>query len=71
MSKNKALKIINAVLLLLVINQVVTGMLSRKLPHEVFEWGHKGAAFVLLILAVLHLIMNWNWVKANYFRKKG
>ena len=70
MSKNKALKVVNVVLLVLIINQAATGMLAMKLPHEVFEWGHARAAFVLLAVAAVHILLNWNWVKANYFKKK-
>ena len=70
MSKNKALKVVNLILLVLLINQVATGMLAGKLSHEAFEWGHERAAFVLLVVAAVHLVLNWNWVKANYFKKK-
>ncbi|MBL7214153.1 MAG: hypothetical protein ISS71_00580 [Phycisphaerae bacterium] len=70
MAKNNVLKVVNVVLLVLIINQAATGMLARKLPHEVFEWGHERAAFVLLVVAAVHLVLNWNWVKANYFKKK-
>ncbi len=70
MTKNKGLKVVNVVLLVLLINQAATGMLALKLPHEAFEWGHERAAFVLLAVAAVHLVLNWNWVKANYFKKK-
>lgn len=70
MSKNKALKITNVVLLVLLMNQAATGMLRMKISHEVFEWGHERAAIVLLAVAAVHLVLNWNWVKANYFKKK-
>jgi hypothetical protein len=70
MSKIKALKVVNVILLVLLINQAATGMLGMKLPHWAFEWGHKRAAIVLLTVAAVHLILNWNWIKANYFRKK-
>ena len=66
MSKNKALKVVNVLLLILIVNQAVTGILGAKLPHEVFEWGHERAAFVLLAVAAVHLVLNWNWVKVNY-----
>jgi len=70
MAKNKALKIVNVVLLVLLVNQAATGILARKVSHEVFEWGHERAAFVLLAAAAVHLVLNWNWVKANYFKSK-
>lgn len=70
MSKNKALKVVNVILLVLLLNQVLSGLWYGKLSHEAFEWGHERAAFVLLAVATVHLILNWNWVKANYFKKK-
>jgi hypothetical protein len=69
MSKNKWLKIVNVVLLVLLVNQALTGMLGMQLPYVVFKWGHKHAAYALLAVAAVHLILNWNWIKANYFKK--
>jgi hypothetical protein len=70
MSKKKALKGVNVILLVLLINQVSTGLLAMKLPPEVFEWGHRWAAFLLLAVTAVHIALNWNWVKVNYFKKK-
>lgn len=67
MKKNTALKILNPVLAVLLINQVLTGLFGRELSHEAFEIFHKKAALVLATLVVLHLILNFNWIKANYF----
>ena len=70
MSRNKGLKVVNVVLLVLLINQAATGMLAIKLPYKAFQWAHERAAFVLLAVAAVHLVLNWNWVKTNYFKKK-
>ncbi|MDH4203871.1 MAG: hypothetical protein OEV87_13400 [Phycisphaerae bacterium] len=70
MPKNKTPKIVNTALLLLLINQVVTGMLGMKLSTTFFEWGHRRAAWLLITAAAVHLAMNWNWIKANYFEGK-
>ena len=72
MSKNKVLKVVNLILALLVVNQFASVFLFEKgvIPYTGFEWMHKRAAFVLLAVAAVHLVMNWNWVKANYFTKK-
>ena len=70
MPKNKALKVVNIVLVVLLISQAATGILRMKLSHEAFEWGHERAALVLFAVAAVHLVLNWNWVKANYFKKK-
>ena len=69
MKRNTLLKIINPVLALLVINQILTGLFGHSLSHEAFEILHKDGGFVLAGVAALHLILNWNWVKANYFKR--
>jgi hypothetical protein len=68
MKKNSLLKIINPIIGLLMLNQIITGMLGFKLPHEAFEIFHKGGGFILAGLVVVHLLLNWSWIKANYLR---
>lgn len=70
MKRNDALKIVNPILAVLVVNQILTGLFGRSLSHGAFEVFHKDGGFVLAGVAVLHLILNWNWVKANYFKRK-
>ena len=70
MSKNKALKVVNLVLLVLIINQMVGAFLYGGISHELFEWGHERAGMLLAVVVAVHLGLNWNWVKANYFKKK-
>jgi hypothetical protein len=60
---------VNPILAVLVVNQILTGLFGRSLSHEAFEILHKDGGFVLAGFATLHLILNWNWVKANYFRR--
>lgn len=69
MKKNTALKIINPILLVLIINQAVTGLLHMKLSPETFEFLHEGGGIVLVGLVLAHLILNFNWVRASYFNK--
>jgi hypothetical protein len=69
MKRNTMLKIVNPILGLLVINQILTGLLGETLPREAFEIMHEDGGFVLAGVAALHLILNWNWVKANYFKR--
>ena len=70
MTKATALKILNPLLALLFINQATTGLLADELPREAFEILHEGGAYVLIAGVVLHVVLNWNWVKATFFRKK-
>jgi len=69
MKKNTALKILNPILLVLFISQAMTGLFHAKVPHEAFEFFHAGGGTILIGLIVVHFILNFNWVKANYFPK--
>ena len=69
MKKNALHKILNPILLVLFINQAVTVLLLDELPPWAFQVFHKGGGGILLGLIALHFILNFNWVKANYFSK--
>lgn len=69
MKKNTVLKILNPVLLVLIISQITTGMLGMQLPYAVFNVLHRGGGWLLGVLILVHLSLNFNWVKANYFKK--
>ena len=71
MTKVSVLKVVNPSLGLLLINQAVSGILHSRLPSEVFEIMHGAGGLVLVAVAVLHVILNWSWIKANFFRKKA
>jgi len=70
MKRNTTLKIINPILLVLIISQAVTGLLHTKLSPETFETIHEGGGIVLVGLVIVHLILNFNWIRASYFHKK-
>lgn len=70
MTKATALKILNPILALLFLNQAATGLLADHLPREAFEILHEGGGYVLIAAVVLHVVLNWAWVKATFFRKK-
>ncbi|MDQ7779854.1 MAG: hypothetical protein RDV41_09105 [Planctomycetota bacterium] len=69
MTRNSALKVLNLILAVLLLNQAVTGGLHEMLAHKTFEIMHGGGAALFLFCAALHVILNWNWVKANLFRR--
>jgi len=66
---NTVLKVINPILAVLVTSQILTGLFGGSLPHEAFEVLHQGGGITLAVLAVIHLTLNWNWVKATYFKR--
>ena len=68
MNRNTALKILNPVLGVLVLNQLLTGFFAEDLPHEAFEILHEGGAFVFAAAILLHVTLNWNWVISSFIR---
>jgi len=69
MKRNTALKILNPILVVLFINQTVTVLFRDELPLGAFKFFHMGGGRILIGLIIVHFILNFNWVKANYFRK--
>jgi len=69
MKRNTALKILNPILVVFFVNQAVTGLFRAKISYETFEIFHEGGGVILIGLVVLHFILNFNWVKANYFHR--
>jgi len=71
MNKTKALKLLNLILAALVLNQALMALLHDALPKEVFEVTHGGGGVFLVLGVVIHLILNWNWVRVNFLKKKS
>lgn len=71
MKKVTALKLINPIIAVLLLNQACTALLHDAMGHDAYEVFHVTGGFLLVAGAILHLILNWNWVKATYFKKKG
>jgi hypothetical protein len=69
MKKNTFHKILTPILFVLIINQPVTALLAHKMSDQTFEILHQDTGFVLVGLVLVHLILNFNWVKASYFPK--
>jgi len=62
---NSVLKVLNPVLAILVLQQAVTGVLHDFIPVNVFEIIHPVAGIALTLCAILHLSLNWSWIKTN------
>jgi len=67
MQKITLLKISTPILAVLFVTQIVSGFLINiETFFSIHKWG--GRIFVLFV--ILHVVLNWNWIKANYFKKK-
>jgi hypothetical protein len=76
MKKNTVNKILNPILLIFAINQVVTATIYDIPEHlgskpiisdEAFEFLHEGGGYILAGLILLHIILNFSWVRETYF----
>lgn len=67
--KNSILKMINPILAILLINQVLMALLHDLVPRKIFEVMHGGGGGLFAVAAVVHVILNWSWIKVNFFKK--
>jgi Domain of unknown function (DUF4405) len=69
MNKTKALKIINPILAILILNQPLSGLLLSVTHWEFFEDLHVICGVLLFVFAVVHVMLNWKWVTSTYRKK--
>ncbi len=69
MKTNTLLRIVNPILALVFLFQITSGLMHGVISQELFEPIHGSSAGVLMVCIITHLVMNWNWVKANFFKK--
>ena len=69
MNKRNALKYINLIIAILILNQLIVGILHDVMHHEVFEILHIGGGICLFIGVVIHVALNWGWVKTTFLKK--
>jgi hypothetical protein len=70
MKKQNALKVINVLLLILILCVVTSAILHDFIPYVVYMAVHALPGMFFVILAIIHIILNWSWVKSNYFKKQ-
>jgi hypothetical protein len=74
MNKVKALMVVNPLLLCLFIIQVITSLIiffqikipSVQLVAEIHEYN----GLLLILVAAMHITLNWGWIQANFFKKR-
>lgn len=74
MNKQNALKVINV---LLAIVAVVTGLggvikffADDAIPDSLFISIHPKFGVALVVLIIIHIYLNWSWIKTVMFKKK-
>jgi hypothetical protein len=71
MNKIEALKILNPILGVLVLNQALMAAFHDAVPRQVFEVMHGGGGVLMVLGVVIHLILNWSWVRVNFLKRNG
>ena len=74
MNKMLALRAVNIILFFSFILQVITSVIiffKIRLPYRelVFEV-HEYNGLFMIIVAVIHITLNWGWINANFFKKR-
>jgi hypothetical protein len=68
MDKNATLRIVNPLLGILLLNQPFSIILGALTGWHAFEVLHLVGGIGLLILAAIHVMLNWGWVRMNFLR---
>ncbi len=66
MKANSFLKVVNPILAVVFLFQVLTGLMHSIIPESLYETLHGGGGGLLLVIAIIHVVLNWGWVKSNF-----
>jgi hypothetical protein len=66
----KSLRVLNILLGIMLLFQITVGVFPQWFGSHQFQI-HKAGAWVFLGLWLIHLYLNWGWIKGNYFKKKS
>ena len=71
MDRTKWLKRVNVLLLFFLVYQATTGLLADVINPKVFGVMHPVGGILLALFGLVHLGLNWGWVRSVYLAKKG
>jgi hypothetical protein len=66
MKKAQLLWGVNLVLLASFLTQAGSGLFHEVIAFRIFVPLHSFNGWLLVILAVSHIVLNWNWIKTNF-----
>lgn len=69
MTKQTVLKVVNPLLFIAWASQGVTGTLLKTnvISFDAFRLFHPRIGYAVVVLGLIHLILNWSWVKTALF----
>ena len=69
MNKPKLLKSINITLASFVLLLIITVFLHDFIDYTIFSKLHPIIGMLFILCVIIHVILNWNWVKNSLFNK--
>lgn len=69
MNRLSGLKLTNVLLLVTFVGQAGTGAGHELMGYKAFAIVHPGLGALLTVLALIHLFLNWGWVKNTFFKR--
>lgn len=66
MNRAKRLKVVNILLFVFLVYQLVTGVLFWLTDSETLEALHPVGGLILVVLACIHIALNWGWVRSAF-----
>jgi hypothetical protein len=69
MKKATLLKIVNLGIALLLVVVAGSAMAASLFHAQTFEL-HQYAGYAFVLFAVFHIVLNWTWIKSNFFKRK-
>lgn len=70
MNKAGRLKQVNTWLFIFLVYQAITGILMATIGGEVLEAAHPIGGILLVVLACIHIGLNWGWVRSAFAKKR-
>ncbi|HEY3378370.1 MAG TPA: DUF4405 domain-containing protein [Armatimonadota bacterium] len=73
MTKARWLKVVNLLIFLLFLSVTSSALLREPLglSQEAFEHFHEGPGTLLILLVLVHIVLNWSWVRAQFLPKRA
>ena len=71
--RNLLLKIVNVILAILFLSQVITGALQdwfNIFSPSAYDVLHVKGGLLFALFVVIHTVLNWGWIRSNYFKTK-
>jgi hypothetical protein len=72
MKKNTALKMVNLLVAIAFLVLAASIAISKTItdPSPALFETHEFTGYIFFILVIIHFVLNWSWVKANFFKKR-